>query len=257
MVTPQGPRLSPPAPPPPAGGRTQPGDVTLTCGRRGKGRRGWGRGEGQGQGRGDRGAVGEARWEGVSGRGLGPATHPGCDPQQGLGPPREAHRVQGCPRAPRAERASLHGQPGRAARARGPLSACPSGRPHPRPPGAAASADAAGAASAAAAAAAAFRERAPAAAGMRGAAPSPRPPPPPVHARRAGDLTSLRPAHFPPPVGTAGPPHPPGDHSTRQSPPGGKVKGPSAPTPKIVRSQQGPQTLGSAFAVATRIDGRS
>lgn len=75
-----------------------------------------------------------------------------------------------------------------------------------------------------------------------------------VRGRRAGALTSLRPAHFPPPVGTAGPPHPPGYHSTRQSPPGGKVKGPSAPTPKIVRNQQGPQTLGSAFAVATRMD---
>ena len=61
MVTPQGPRLSPPAPPPPAGGRTQPGDVTLTWGRRGKGRRVWGRGEGQGRGAGDRDAGGEAR----------------------------------------------------------------------------------------------------------------------------------------------------------------------------------------------------
>lgn len=36
------------------------------------------------------------------------ATHPGHDPQQGLGPPREAHGIQGSSRTAGAEGASLH-----------------------------------------------------------------------------------------------------------------------------------------------------
>lgn len=169
-MTSQGPRRLPPAPPPPAGGRAQPGDVTPTCGRRGRGPRGQGWGRGARGSRKGPGMRGEAGWGTGAAAGTG-ATHPGRDPQQGLGPPCEAHGVQGGPRAARAERGSLHGRRRRDARPRRPLSVRPCSRPRPRPPGCAA--EAAGAA----AAAAASRERAPAAAGARGAGPSRCPPP--------------------------------------------------------------------------------
>lgn len=174
----------------------------------------------------------EARRSGTGYRGgaWAGATHPGRDPQQGLGPPREAHRVQGGPCASRAERGSLHGQPGRAACPRRPLSFCPSGRPHPRPPGAAADA------ASAAAAVAAFRECAPAAAGARGAGPSLHPS---LWSTRAG-LEHSPPSTLP----TFHPTHPlsPQDQGPRwrpsaRSPSGGGVKGLSPPRP-LTSSQE-------------------